>query len=60
MEQKLSDEDKATIDMDAWVKDTENLTLSHLKELIISVFVMKKDYKETLDILRTMMQAGAQ
>lgn len=53
---KLSDEELATIDLAKWVKDTENMSLSHLKELIISCIILEVPYEETIGLLRRMYE----
>jgi ATP-dependent 26S proteasome regulatory subunit len=45
---KLSEEDLKGIDIDLWLKSTEDMSLSHLKELVISVIVMGKDFKDAI------------
>jgi SpoVK/Ycf46/Vps4 family AAA+-type ATPase len=40
------------------VEDTEHFTLAHIKELIISVYLLKKDYKTTLERLKAMNTPG--
>jgi ATP-dependent 26S proteasome regulatory subunit len=42
---------ETTIDMDLWLEKTEGMSLSHLKELFISVVVMGCDFTETLNTL---------
>lgn len=54
IEQKLKEQDLANIDMGAWVRDTAGMTLSHLKELIVSVIVMGKPYDEVISTLKEM------
>ena len=54
---KLSDQDISNIDIDRWVKETDNMSLSHLKELIISVVVMGKDFDEALNSLKEMKKS---
>jgi predicted AAA+ superfamily ATPase len=54
---KLSDSDLSKIEMDLWIKETEGMSLSHLKELIISVVVMGKDFKEALGNLTDMKKS---
>ena len=54
---KLSDSDLSKIEMDLWIKETEGMSLSHLKELIISVIVMGKDFKEALGNLTDMKKS---
>lgn len=58
LERKLKESDLESININKWVMDTEGLTLSHLKELIISVMVMGKDYESTLRTLKNMMDAS--
>lgn len=45
------DTKKKGIDIDKWVKDTQNLSVAHLKELVISVMLYNKDYRESLSKL---------
>lgn len=45
---KLSEEDLSKIDIKKWIKETEGMSLSHLKELIISVVVMGKDFGDSV------------
>lgn len=51
---KLTDEDLKSIDLEKWVELTDGMSLSHLKELVISVIVMGKDFQESLDTLNSM------
>jgi SpoVK/Ycf46/Vps4 family AAA+-type ATPase len=44
------------VDFAKWVADTDGFTIAHLKELVISVFVLEKEYTETLNRLRLMMK----
>lgn len=39
-----------------WVKDTENLTIAHLGELIKSVIILGNDYTKTLELLKTLKE----
>lgn len=48
---------KIKIDMDQWVKDTEGLSMSHLKELFISVVVLGNDYDSAIDHLMGLKKA---
>lgn len=52
IEHKLNAEDIATIDVEKWVKETEGFSIDHLKELLLSVFVLQYDYDEALDIMK--------
>ena len=54
---KLSEEDLSNVDMPVWIESTEGMSLSHLKELIISVIVMGKDFSEALGNLTDMKKA---
>lgn len=53
---KLDDEDIKKIDIDEWVESTEGMSLSHLKELIISVIVMGKDFVSSMQNLSEMKE----
>lgn len=48
---KLTEKDLESIDVQKWVDSTEGMSLSHLKELIISVVVLGKTFEESLDKL---------
>jgi len=51
---KLSDDDLKNIDLEEWLDSSEDMSLSHLKELVISVIVMGKDFKESLATLNAL------
>ena len=51
---KLTDEDLKKIDIKKWVELTDGMSLSHLKELVISVVVMGKDFDESIATLNSM------
>jgi AAA+ superfamily predicted ATPase len=42
------------VDVDRMVKDTEGMSLAHLKELLVSTQVIGSDYDETLRLLKAM------
>mgnify|MGYP003950197281 CR=1 FL=1 len=42
------------IDIDKWVKDTDSLSIAHLKELVTSVVILGSEYGESLKILKDM------
>lgn len=42
------------LDLTRWAKDTNGLSLAHLKELFVGVALLGDDYKETLDTLKEM------
>lgn len=54
IQRKLKEHDLNSIDIGQWVQDTENMTLAHIKELIVSVIVMNKDYNDVIRILKEM------
>jgi ATP-dependent 26S proteasome regulatory subunit len=49
---KIKEDDLSNIDVDMWVKETEGLSISHIKELIISVVIFGNEFSESLDIMR--------
>lgn len=51
---KLSVEDLKNINLAEWLDSSEDMSLSHLKELVISVIVMGKDFKESLTTLNAL------
>jgi hypothetical protein len=57
--EKISFDDrvkKLGIDLDRWVKDTEEMSIAHLKELFIAVVILGDDYKEAVETLKTMTE----
>jgi SpoVK/Ycf46/Vps4 family AAA+-type ATPase len=40
-----------------WVKDTEGLSIAHLKEIVVAVYCLGRDYTETLNRVRKMRNA---
>lgn len=54
IENKLKQEDLTNIDVDLWVEKTKGMSLSHLKEVIISVIVMGRTFDETIETLEGM------
>lgn len=45
-------------DVDKWVKDTDGFTIAMLKELMLSVLVLKKDYVKVIDIIKKRESIG--
>jgi energy-coupling factor transporter ATP-binding protein EcfA2 len=45
---KLTEDDLKTIDINEWVRRTEGMSLSHLKELIISIIVLGHTFDDTM------------
>lgn len=48
IENKLSKEDLDSIDMKEWLKETEGMSLAHMRELIISLFAMGNSFEDTI------------
>lgn len=48
---KLTKDDLEKINLEEWVEQTEGMSLSHLKELIISVIVLGKTFEESIERL---------
>lgn len=51
IESKLTKDDLDKINIDEWLEYTKDMSLSHLKELIISVIVMGKDFEDAISHL---------
>jgi len=54
---KLTDEDIENVDIKEWVKRTEGMSLSHLKEVVISTIVMGREFEEVMDNLEGLKKA---
>lgn len=54
---KLTPEDLDRINLEEWIQLTDNMSLSHLKELIISVIVMGKTFEESIKHLGDLKNA---
>ena len=44
------------IDIKKWVKDTEDMSVAHLKELFITVCILGNSYEESIEVLRSMIE----
>lgn len=44
------------IDVKKWVKDTENFSIAHIKELFVAVVILGDDYSEALENLQNMKE----
>ncbi len=53
---KLKPDDLKNIDLKLWVKETKNMTLAHIGELVKSVIIFKNDFKETVKMLRSLKE----
>lgn len=51
---KLNEEDLNKINMTEWVERTKGMSLSHLKEVVISTIVMGRSFEETMENLEVM------
>jgi hypothetical protein len=45
------------VDFEVWVKDTDGMSMSHLKELFISVFLLDNKYEDAIDHLRELKKS---
>ena len=54
---KLTDEDIENVDIKEWVKRTEGMSLSHLKEVVISTIVMGREFEEVMENLEGLNKA---
>ena len=54
---KLTDEDVKNVDIKEWVKRTEGMSLSHLKEVVISTIVMGREFEEVMENLEGLKKA---
>ena len=48
---KLEKSDLDKIDIEEWIERTEGMSLSHLKEVVISVIIMGRSFEETIENL---------
>jgi hypothetical protein len=44
------------IDIDTWVKDTDNFSIAHLKELFIAVVILGDKYEDAIETLTSMRE----
>jgi SpoVK/Ycf46/Vps4 family AAA+-type ATPase len=54
---KLTENDLKNVDVDMWVERTEGMSLSHLKEVVISTIVMGREFEEVMDNLEGLKKA---
>ena len=57
IQHKLNEDDLKNVDIEEWIKKTEGMSLSHLKEVVISVIVMGRTFEETMDNLEGLKKA---
>ena len=51
---KIPAKDIKKLDIETWVKDTEKMSIAHLRELVISTMVLGNTYEETIDRLKNL------
>lgn len=51
---RLSKDQLSDKDIQTWLRDTKNFSIADIKELIISIYCLNRDYQETLARLRSM------
>jgi energy-coupling factor transporter ATP-binding protein EcfA2 len=56
LEHKLNKEDLESINIDEWVRATENFSIDHLKELLISVFVLGYKFDEAHAVMKDFVE----
>lgn len=44
------------IDLNRWIKDTDELSIAHLKELFVAVVILGDPYKEAIETLKSMKE----
>ena len=54
---KLKEEDLENVDISEWVRRTEGMSLSHLKEVVISTIVMGREFEEVMENLEGLKKA---
>ncbi|MEW6737504.1 MAG: ATP-binding protein, partial [Acidobacteriota bacterium] len=51
---RLSREEMPDERLDYWVRDTEGMSVAHLRELVVAVFCLGRNYSQTLERLKKM------
>jgi len=51
IQHKLTEDDIKNINIEEWVERTDGMSLSHLKEVVISTIVMGREFEEVMDNL---------
>ena len=54
---KLNEDDLKNVNIEEWIKKTEGMSLSHIKEVVISVIVMGRSFEETMNNLEGLKKA---
>jgi len=53
-ENVLKPHDLKHINLNTWIKQTEGLSIAHLRELVVSVIILENDFKEEIETLKGM------
>jgi AAA+ superfamily predicted ATPase len=53
LDEKISD---LKLDLDRWVKDTDEMSVAHLKELFVQVVIIGDDYEDAIKTLQSMTE----
>jgi SpoVK/Ycf46/Vps4 family AAA+-type ATPase len=51
---KIPAKDLKKLDIDQWVKDSDKMSIAHLRELVISTMVLGNTYEETIERLKNL------
>ena len=51
---KVPAKDLKKLDIDQWVKDSDKMSIAHLRELVISTMVLGNTYEETIERLKNL------
>jgi chromosomal replication initiation ATPase DnaA len=57
IQHKLTEDDIKNINIEEWVERTDGMSLSHLKEVVISTIVMGREFEEVMDNLEGLKKA---
>ena len=55
LEAKLKDHDH-NVDIDLWVKESEGMSIAHLKELVVSTLVLGNEFSESIKHLKSLKE----
>ena len=48
--------DELKLDLDQWVKDSDEMSIAHLKELFVQVVIIGDTYEEAIHTLKSMTE----
>lgn len=52
----IAGRDLEEVDLEQWVRDTEDMSLAHLRELFIAVVILKNPYRDAVLLLKDMLK----